>query len=136
MTSMSFKSKGLDDMIIFFEEKKKTPIKYIEALDLELAKTLLKAKGMTHVITGRLKASGRANSDWNSITSTWTGTITFGGEEFGVRYAIFEQDRHIAWSPRHGTVVNHDFMSPVYESEINFEEIMLSDKMNGGWNKR
>jgi len=123
-------SKGLDGAINHYESDSKTPIKYIEALDLELAKTLLKAKGLTHVITGRLKASGRSSSDWDGVTNVWTGTIAFGGREFGVDYAIFEQDRKIAWSWRHGAVVNHDFMAPVYESEINFEKIMLSNKLN------
>lgn len=123
---MKIKSKGLDEAISHYEADSKTPIKYIEALDLELAKTLLKAKGLTHVITGRLKASGRSSSDWSGVTNTWTGTISFGGTEFDVNYAIFEQDRKVSWSWRHGAVVNHDFMSPVYESEINFEKIMFS----------
>lgn len=133
MVSVEFKSTGLDEMINFFEEKSKTPVKYIEALDAELAKTLVTATGVTHVITGRLKASGRSNSNWSSMTNEWTGQITFGGQEFGVDYAIFEQDRHIAWSPRHGAVVNHDFMAPVYAAEVDFEAIMESDRMNGGW---
>lgn len=135
MASMKITSTGLDRMELFFDENSKTPVKYLAELDLELQKTLLKAKGLTHVITGRLKASGRANSDWSGMTDTWTGTITFGGPEFGVDYAIFEQDRKVSWSWRHGAVVNHDFMSPVYESEINFERIMFSDRMNSSWSK-
>lgn len=132
MARKNFKivSKGLDGAIAHYDADSKTPIKYIEALDIELAKTLLKAKGLTHVITARLKASGRSSSDWNGVANVWTGIITFGGREFGVDYAIFEQDRHIAWSWRHGAVVNHDFMAPVYESEIDFEKIMLSNKLN------
>lgn len=127
-------STGLDRYEEFFDENSKTPIKQIEALDLELTKALLKAKGLTHVITGRLKASATANSDWNGTTDTWTGTITFGGQEFDVDYAVFEQDRKIAFSLRHGAVVNHDFMTPVYESEINFEAVMYSaNLMNKAW---
>lgn len=130
MVSQNIKSKGLDDMINYFDANSKTPIKYIEALDIELARTLLKAKGLTHVITGRLKASGRSKSDWNGVANVWTGQITFGGAEYGVDYAVFEQDRKVSWSLRHGAVVNHDFMSPVYESEINFEKIMFSNRLN------
>lgn len=67
------------------------------ALDLSLKTT----KGQVHVLTGRLKASGKSQSKKNK--NDWVGTFSFGGTEV-VHYAIYEKERD-------GT---HNFFSQVH----------------------
>ncbi len=88
-------------------------------LDLVLEEALIVAKADTHVITGSLQNSGRAESRVDQ--GQWIGEISFGGLSDGfphnpVRYAVYEQDRG----------GDHDFLRNLYLFQDQFEEVIAN----------
>lgn len=79
-------------------------------LDGVLHAAFMDTQARAHVITGRLKASGRESSD--RMTDGWHGQIAYGGP--GVEQAIYEVARGGAHDPLGGL--------PAYEEA--FEEVI------------
>lgn len=95
-----------------------------ERLEKVLLDFLATAKAQTHVITGSLKNSGRAEIDL-SQESVWSGEIIFGGPSPGavhdpVDYAIYEYSRS---GSKDGTP--HNFLSSAYLYNDSFQEAIL-----------
>lgn len=74
-------------------------------LDVVLYKGFAETQAVVHVITGSLKSSGKASTDFDG--NTWRGRISYGGVSLGVNnpvtYAIYEKARD----------EDHDFMTPL-----------------------
>lgn len=88
-------------------------------LEAVLAAQQAATQAAVHIITGSLKASGRAQSQ--ADRHSWTGTITYGGPSPGsvndpVDYAIYELRR------RGG----HDFIAPAVAMDGDYAEAILT----------
>lgn len=82
------------------------------ALETVLGMALIELKRATHVQTGSLVASEKAESD--SGGNTWVGTLTAGGPSTGVNnpvdYAIYERARGDA----HDFLETQDLLAPAW----------------------
>lgn len=82
-------------------------------LESILSTAFAATQAKVHVITGRLRASGRISS---SITDGhWSGEITYGGPGTGVEYAWYEERRG----------GHHDYMEPAEGLDDAFAEAIL-----------
>lgn len=81
------------------------PTKASLAMDTIFHKGFAETQAIVHVVTGSLKSSGRAETEFDG--DTWRGTISYGGVSFGIRnpvtYAIYEKARD----------EDHDFFVPL-----------------------
>lgn len=92
MSNVSYSLHNADDMPEGLDTETRA------ALEAALITVFNATQAAVHVISGKLKASGRFSSSSNG--EVWTGEIKYGGKEYGVGYAWYEQRRG-------GT---HDFM--------------------------
>lgn len=76
-------------------------------LETALAAGFVETQAVVHIISGRLKASGRTSSDFHG--DTWTGSVEYGGPAgTPAYYGIYEMARG-------GT---HDFLRPLDALDI------------------
>jgi hypothetical protein len=66
----------------------------VAALDSVLAEAFLASIAPVHIETGKLKTSGTMESVVDEAAGTWTGTISYGGEQ--APYAIYTRRTGIA----------------------------------------
>ncbi len=81
-------------------------------LNTALSFSFALTEAAVHVETGALKASGRMETNKQSIESQWTGEITYGDEQ-AVDYAIYEQRRDIHWVGPSDSKGDHNFLRPL-----------------------
>ena len=89
-------------------------------LDAVLQKGFRQTQAAVHVLTGALKASGRAESEIHRTPGVWEGEITYGSRDVGpVDYAIYEVNKE---ADEHG---DHDFMRPLGTLDPDFRAAIL-----------
>jgi hypothetical protein len=110
-------AQGLDDMIDYFNKLTKRPgFKVTSKFEKALSAAFAHTQAITHVISGRLKASGYTESDFKG--GVWSGTIHYGGPPgTPAYYAIYEQAR--GGTRPDGTP--HDFFSGLGDIDPMFE---------------
>jgi hypothetical protein len=116
--SFTIKVEGLDGMIDAMETLTKPPsFKVTAKFEAALKEGFEITQAQTHVISGRLKASGRTKTDMKG--SWWAGSILYGGESgTPAYYAIYELNR--GGTRPDGTP--HDFFSGLSKLDSKFEE--------------
>lgn len=85
-----------------------------EALNLVLAEGFAQTQAITHVITGKLKASGSSSSSVHG--DEWHGQVEYDAVHHGTIYAGYEQRRG----------GEHDFLAPMEAMDSMFEEAMFA----------
>lgn len=116
--SLHLEEKGLEAMIDAMRTLQKPPsFKVTAILEGNLASAFAKTQAQTHVISGRLKASGRTESDLRG--HVWEGSILYGGPKGSpAYYAIYELNR--GGTRPDGTP--HDFFSGLEAFDKGFEK--------------
>lgn len=74
--------KGLDDMIDAMDRVSHPSFTATIGLERVLGEAYAHTQTQTHILTGRLKASGRTESDFDG--RVWTGEIKYGGADYVV----------------------------------------------------
>lgn len=116
---------AVDDWIADLKEWEGPPHKATVKFEALLQAAYVDTQARTHILTGSLKATGRAESDFDG--EVWTGTIEYGGALWRppmgpgpakdpVDYAIYEMARG----------GEHDFFSGLPGFEDKFGEIIDS----------
>lgn len=92
-TKVLIEAKGLDSLIKEIREMGSPPSFHVTgALESVLDAAFAKTQSQVHVISGRLKASGHTESDFNG--KVWSGAIHYGGiSGTPAYYAIYEMYR-------------------------------------------
>src|SRR5690606_38051615 len=96
-------------------------------LDTILHTGFAQTQAAVHVITGSLKSSGKATTNFDG--DTWEGEITYGGISMGVNnrvtYAIYEKARGAHWAGPSSVKGNHDFMAPLDKLDTLYTKMIL-----------
>ena len=71
---------GLDGMIDAMQRVSKPSFLVTHELEGALSNVFAQTQANTHIISGRLKASGRTNTSFNG--KEWSGTIEYGGDKY------------------------------------------------------
>lgn len=95
----------------------KAPTKASAYLDAVLYQGFAQTQALVHIITGSLKASGKATTEFDG--DNWKGEISYGGFSLGVNnpvtYAIYEKARD----------GDHDFLAPLKTLDSLFVKAIL-----------
>lgn len=95
----------------------KAPDRAALYLDVVLYKGFAETQAMVHIVTGSLKSSGKASTEFHR--DTWRGKISYGGVSLGVNnpvtYAIYEKARD----------GDHDFMTPLKNLDSLYTKAIL-----------
>lgn len=84
-------SLNTSDVDFHLEKSGGMDLEDVVALEAALTTVFQATQAVVHVISGRLRESGRMESD--SSGDTWTGTIIYGGGTSRVGYAWYEERR-------------------------------------------
>lgn len=119
---------GLDDLINFVKKVAAPPSFLVTGkLESTLQEAFVQTQDQVHVISGRLKASGHTDTDFDGYT--WTGEIKYGGRTgTPAYYAIYEMNR--GGTRPDGTP--HDWFTGLEVYDKKFEDAIDDHFKNAG----
>lgn len=108
---IDYDTRDFDDLLDDLEDEPGNDT--ILALESILSTAFAETQAVVHVITGKLRRSGRVSSRVSN--GRWEGEITYGGPGTGVEYAWYEERRG----------GHHDYMEPAEGLDEAFAEAIL-----------